>query len=141
MWKPTQFFLAYPEDELQRGKTLPAFSPVIPGENLFQKINCGCFVARKVLSFPPKQSVQDSMESLWKFCSKKSTAAFSPHAKFSAEESAQDSMEPVEILFQKINCGFFAARKVFRQSRVPKIPWRACGNFVPKNQLRLFRGT
>jgi hypothetical protein len=47
----------------------------------------------------------------------------------------------VEIVFQKINCGFFAARGFFRQNRVPKIPWRACGNFVPKNQLRLFRRT
>jgi hypothetical protein len=28
----------------------------------------------------------------------------------------------VEILFQKINCGFFATRKVFSQKRVPKIP-------------------
>jgi hypothetical protein len=30
----------------------------------------------------------------------------------------------VEILFQKINCGLFAARKVFRQKTVPKIPWK-----------------
>jgi hypothetical protein len=47
----------------------------------------------------------------------------------------------VEILFQKINCGYFATRKVFHQKRVLKIPWKACGNFVPKNQLRLFRHT
>jgi len=75
-------------------------------------------------------------------CSKKSTAVFSPHAKFSARrECPRFHGEPVEILIQKINCSFFAAPKVFSQKRVPKIPWRACGNFVPKNQLRLFRRT
>jgi hypothetical protein len=56
----------YPKDTLQRVKTLPAFSPVIPAENLIQKINCDYFVARKVLSFLPKQSAQDSMESMLK---------------------------------------------------------------------------
>jgi hypothetical protein len=81
---------------------------------------------RRTQRFPPEESAQDSIQSLWQFCSKNSTAVLSPHATFSAEESAQDSTEPVEILFQKINCGFFAARKVFRQNRVPKIPWRAC---------------
>jgi hypothetical protein len=93
-------------------------------------------------SFPPEESAQDSMESLWKFCSKKSTAAFSPHAKFSAKrECPRFHEEPVEILIQKVNCGFFATRKVFRQKRVPKIPWRAWENFVPKSQLRLFHRT
>jgi hypothetical protein len=110
---------------------------------------CGNFVPKNQLrlfchtqSFPPKESAQDSMESLWKFCSKKSTAAFSPHAKFSAKrECPRFHEEPVEILIQKVKCDFFATRKVFRQKRVPKIPWRACENFVPKNQLRLFRHT
>jgi hypothetical protein len=33
---------------------------------LFQKINCGFFVVRKTLSFPPKQSAQDSTGNLLK---------------------------------------------------------------------------
>ncbi len=75
------FYNHYLGISLGRVKTLQAFSPVIPGEILFQKINCGCFVTHsKVLSFPPKQSAQDSMESLWK-------------------------------LFQKLNCGFFFFRR------------------------------
>ncbi len=129
MSKPTQFFLVYPEDALQRGKTLPALSRMIPGEILFQQINCGFFAAHKVLGFPPKPSAQDSTESLCKFYSKKSNAVFSSHAKFSARRGCPSfHREPVEILFQKINCCFFAWRKVFRQKKVPKIPWRACWN-------------
>jgi hypothetical protein len=53
---------------------------------------------RRTQSFPPEKSAQDSMESLWKFCSKKSTAAFSPHAKFSARrECPRFHGEHVEI--------------------------------------------
>ncbi len=137
-----------------------------PVEILFQKINCGFFATRKVFSqkrvpkipwracgnfdpksqvrffrhtqsFSPEESAQDSMESLWKFCSKKSTATFSPHPKFSARRKcSRFHGEPAEILFQKINCGFFVARKVFRLKRVPKIPWRACWN--PRMVVCLF---
>ncbi len=118
----------------QRGKTLPAFSPMILEEISFQKINCVFFAALKVLSFQPKHSAQDSMESLRKFYSTKSTATFSAHAKFSARRKCpRFHGEPVELLLQKINSGFFATRKAFRQNRVPKIPGRACGNFAPKN--------
>jgi len=84
---------------------------------------------RLTQSFPPEESAQDSMESLWNFCSKKSTPVFPPHAKLSAKtECPRFQGEPVEILLQKINSGFFATRKVFRQNRVPKISGRACGN-------------
>ncbi len=73
------------------------------------------------------------------FCSKKSTAGFSPHAKFSTRrECPRFHGEPVEILFQKVNCGFFAARKVFRQKRVPKIPWGACGILFQKINCGFF---
>jgi hypothetical protein len=77
------------------------------------------------------------MKSLWKFWSKKSTAIFSPHAKFFARrECPIFHGEPVKILFQKINCDFFVACKVFHLKRVPKIPWRACWN--PRMVVCLF---
>ncbi len=146
MWKPTQFLLVYPEDTLQRGRTLPAISPVIPGENLFQKIKCGFFAARNVFRqkrvpkipsracgnfvpktqlrfFPrtqrfPQKRVPKIPRSLWKFCSKKSTAAFSPHAKFSAKtECPRFHGEPVEIQTS--------------QPHHVHVQWRGCICFLP----------
>ncbi len=117
MWKPTQFFLVYPGDALQRGKTPPAFSPMIHGEILFQKINCGFFAARNVLSFPPKIPWRAGVN----FIPKNQTAVFSSHAKFSARRGCTSfHREPVEILFQKINCGFFASRKVSARRKCPR---------------------
>ncbi len=126
------FYNHYLGTSLGRVKTLQAFSPVIPGEILFQKINCGCFATHsKVLSFQPKQSAQDSMESLWKLFQKLNCGFF-----FVVERKVfrQKRVPKIphgaseKILFQKINCGIFVARKVFPQNRVPKIPWRACWN-------------
>ncbi len=138
-------------------KTYPVFSSVARGRltksknptGFFSSDTRGKFVPnnhlrffRRTQTFPPKQRAQDSRESLWKFCSKNSTPVFSSHANFSAKIACPRFQgEPVEILFQKLNSGLFVSRKLFRQNKVPKIPWRACGNFVPKHQLRSFRRT
>ncbi len=74
--------------------------------------------SRRTQSFPPDEGVQASIESLWKFCSKRSTAAFSPDAKFSARRKCpRFHGEPVEIQTS--------------QAHHVHVQWRGCICFVP----------
>ncbi len=138
MWKPTQFFLVYPEDALQRGKTLPAISPMIPREILFQKISCGFFAARKVLNFQPKHSAQDSMESLCKFCSKKSNAVFSLHAKFSARRVSKIPSRACGILFPKSQLRLFRLTQSFPPEESAQDSMESLWKFCSKTSTAIF---